>query len=314
LGRRKIDDVTAADIRRLHFKFRATPYQANRILALLSKLFSWSGRRGDKNPCIGIERYAEQKRRRYLSQAELARLGVALHDAEVQWGQAQDVHAHIDDACKALKEAQRRNDRDAARIHSSDIADRQRTLKELGGLVSAYAIAAVRLLVFTGARLNEVLTLEWAHVDFERAALNLPVSKTGVKSVHLNPPALDVLTKLPRVAGNPFVIPGERQCRHMVNLEKPWRRLRNRAELPDVRLHDLRHSFASVGAGAGLGLPIIGALLGHTQAATTARYAHLADDPLKQATDLIGPRLAIAMAVGTESHVVAIPTKRPLTR
>ena len=85
LGRRKVDDVTAADIRKLHFKFRATPYQANRILALLSKLFNWSGRRGDKNPCIGIERYAEQKRRRYLSQAELARLGVALHDAEVLW-------------------------------------------------------------------------------------------------------------------------------------------------------------------------------------------------------------------------------------
>lgn len=176
-------------------------------------------------------------------------------------------------------------------------------------MVSAHAIAAVRLLVFTGARLNEILTLEWAHVDLDRSCLNLPQSKTGQKSIHLNPPALAVLAQLPRLAGNPYVIPGERAGRHLVNLEKPWRRIREAAGLPDVRLHDLRHSFASVGAGAGLGLPIIGALLGHTQAATTARYAHLADDPLKQANDLIGARLAAAMQASGEVAPV-LPLKR----
>jgi integrase len=87
------------------------------------------------------------------------------------------------------------------------------------------------------------------------------------------------------------VVPGERHGRHLVNLEKPWRKVREIAQLPDVRLHDLRHSFASIGAGAGLGLPVIGALLGHAQAATTARYAHLASDPLQQAADVIGERL-----------------------
>jgi integrase len=85
-----------------------------------------------------------------------------------------------------------------------------------------------------------------------------------------------------------------RQGKHLVNLENPWRKIRELALLPDLRLHDLRHSCASIGAGAGLGLPVIGALLGHAQAATTARYAHLASDPLQQAADLIGDKLAAA--------------------
>lgn len=311
LGRRKVDDVTAADVRKLHFNMRATPYQANRILALLSKLFGWSGRRGDRNPCIGIERYVERKRRRYLSQAELARLGVALNDADALWSKAQDIHAELAVARQALDAARRGNDREGARRLSGEIADARHALKALGPLVSAYVIAAVRLLIFTGARLNEILTLEWAHVDLERAALNLPVSKTGAKSIHLNPPALAVLASLQRISDNPYVIPGERRGCHMVNLQKPWRRIRTAADLPDVRLHDLRHSFASMGAGAGLGLPIIGALLGHTQAATTARYAHLADDPLKQANDLIGNRLAAAMGVNApEGDAVRANEKR----
>jgi integrase len=121
-------------------------------------------------------------------------------------------------------------------------------------------------------------------------------SKTGAKTVYLNSAAREILTVLPRLEGNPFVTPGERKGRHLVNLEKPWRKIRVIAQLPDVRLHDLRHSFASIGAGAGLGLPVIGALLGHAQAATTARYAHLAADPLQQAADLIGQRLAAAMS------------------
>jgi integrase len=171
-------------------------------------------------------------------------------------------------------------------------------------------VAAIRLLVFTGARRNEILTLKWEHVDFERACLRLPDSKTGAKTVHLNPPALELLTSLPRVEGNPYVIPGERAGAHLVNIEKPWRRIRARAGLEGVRLHDLRHSFASFGAGAGLGLPIIGALLGHTQAATTARYAHLAADPLKQANDLIGARIAAAMTGHGKDEAEVVSLRR----
>lgn len=225
-------------------KLRATPYQANRLIALLSKMFSWSGRRGEINPCTGIERFVEKKRRRYLSTAELGRLGEALAAFETEGG------------------------------------------------VSPHPIAAIRLLLLTGARLGEILTLRWNYVDRERGCLKLPDSKTGAKEIHLNEAAFAVLDAMPRELDNPYVIVGQRSGGHLVNLEKPWQRVRARAGLDDVRLHDLRHSFASIGAGAGLGLPMIGALLGHTQAATTARYAHLAVDPLRAANELIGQQLS----------------------
>ena len=155
---------------------------------------------------------------------------------------------------------------------------------------------AIRLLIFSGARLSEILTLRWTEVDVERRCLRLADSKTGAKVIHLNAPALDLLVSISRTAGNPFVITGRKANTHLVNLEKPWRRIRAAAEIDDVRLHDLRHSFASVGAAAGFGLPMIGALLGHTQAATTHRYAHLASDPLKQANDAIGNEIARALS------------------
>jgi integrase len=154
---------------------------------------------------------------------------------------------------------------------------------------SPWVIAAIRLLALTGARRNEILTLRWEHVSEEHEHLLLPESKTGRKAIPLNPQALAVLHDIPRLEGNPYVICGDRPGRHLVNLEKPWRRIRRAAKLDDVRLHDLRHSFASVGASGGQSLVIIGKLLCHSQPATTARYAHLADDPVKAASDpLVG--------------------------
>ena len=143
------------------------------------------------------------------------------------------------------------------------------------------------------------------HVDFERTMLLLPDSKTGAKAVYLSAPALDVLAKLPRLAGNPHVIAGEREGAALVNLQKPWRRIRAKAGLDGVRIHDLRHSFASVGAAGGLSLPMIGKLLGHTQAATTERYAHLAADPVRAANEAIGERIA-AMMKGGGADVVRL--------
>ena len=157
------------------------------------------------------------------------------------------------------------------------------------------AVAAIRLLIFTGARLGEILDLRWEHVDLERTCLRLPESKTGRKVIHLNAPALEVLNGTERRDGAPWVVAGREPGKPLVNLRKPWHRIRKAAGLEGVRLHDLRHSFASIGAAGGLSLPMIGALLGHTQPATTARYAHLAADPLKQATKLIGERIAAAM-------------------
>ena len=167
-------------------------------------------------------------------------------------------------------------------------AERTRT-----GLPSA--IAAIRLLLFTGCRRSEILTLQWEHVDFERQCLRLPESKTGSKTVYLSPPALEVLTGIEREEGSPYVITGAKPGSHLVNLTKPWQRIRKMAGLEGVRIHDLRHSFASMAVAGGLSLPVIGALLGHTQPATTQRYAHLAADPLKQAANLTGNRIAAAM-------------------
>jgi len=153
-------------------------------------------------------------------------------------------------------------------------------------------IAAIRLLLFTGCRLSEILTVQWDEVDLEKQCLRLRESKTGAKIVYLPPPALEVLEDIERQEDNPFVIVGAKPGSHLVNLQKPWRRIRAKADLDDVRIHDLRHSFASVAASSGLSLPMIGALLGHTQPQTTQRYAHLANDPVKAANERVGTALA----------------------
>jgi integrase len=134
-------------------------------------------------------------------------------------------------------------------------------------------------------------------VDLERGLLFLADSKTGKKTIVLNAPALDILANLPRVGA--YVIAGQAAGRDndkpRADLNRPWRAIVKRANLNGLRIHDLRHTHASVGAGLGLGLPIIGKLLGHTQSSTTARYAHLDADPLRRASEHIGSRLAAAM-------------------
>ncbi|MEO0793259.1 MAG: tyrosine-type recombinase/integrase [Pseudomonadota bacterium] len=153
---------------------------------------------------------------------------------------------------------------------------------------SPYATASVRLLLLTGARLGEILSLRWEWVDLQRRMLLLPDSKTGERVVFLNEAAVDILQSLERQPKNPFVIVGNRLGSHMVNLQKPWARIRSAANLNDVRLHDLRHSFASIAASNGASLPLIGQLLGHTQPATTQRYAHLAAKPVQDVSDAVG--------------------------
>src|SRR5205085_2933071 len=153
-------------------------------------------------------------------------------------------------------------------------------------------------MVFTGARLGEVLGLRWEWIDFERGEARLPDSKTGAKTLHLPPPALAVLADLPRLDGNPHVIVGHKAGAALTDLQTPWQSIRKTAGLDDVRLHDLRHAFASVAASSGMGLPIIGKMLGHTQAATTHRYAHLASDPVKAAAAAVAGKIAAAMGSG----------------
>ncbi len=185
-------------------------------------------------------------------------------------------------------------------LSQAELASLGEALREVekDGSSSPWAIAAIRMLTLTGARLSEILTLQWEHVSEEHECLMLPDSKTGRKAIRLNAPALAVLQSIPRLEGNPYVICGDKSGRHLVNLEKPWRRIRAAAKLDDVRLHDLRHSFASVAASGGQSLIVIGKMLGHSQPATTARYAHLADDPVKAAADAVGEHISAAMEGG----------------
>ena len=236
IGRYRVPDIQRSDIAALHHDMRDTPYQANRTLGVLSKMFNlaelWDLRPDGSNPCRHVKRFREEKRERFLSDIEYQRLGAALKEIEVD------------------------------------------------GTETASAIAAVRLLMLTGCRLSEIQKLRWQHVDLGAGELRLPDTKTGAKVVYLGDPAIAVLERIDRRDGNPWVIAGRKPESHLTDLQHPWRRIRARADLDDVRIHDLRHSFASGGLLVGEGLPMIGKLLGHTQVQTTARYAHLASDPV----------------------------------
>jgi len=255
LGLKRVAEVTRQDIARLHHAKRATPTEANRTLALVSVLFTFAERQGERpdgsNPCRHVERFPQRRRERFLSAEELARLG------------------------------------DTLAVYRG----------------SPYHPATIKLLVFMGARLSEVLGLQWQWIDFDRGEARLPDSKTGAKTIHLPAPALEVLAALPRIEGEPHVLGARRGTTF---IEAPWRRIRTAAGLDDVRLHDLRHAFASVAASAGLALPIFGKMLGHTQAQTTQRYAHLASDPVKAAAAAVAGKIAAAMKGSTGAETVVL--------
>jgi integrase len=272
LGSRKADAVTRAEVAHLHDQLKDKPYQANRLLAVVGSLYTFAERRGlvpeGRNPARKIERFPEDRRKRFLTPAELERLGAVIREGEtvgIAW----------------------RDDSDAPKSRHLPREENQRSL------LSSDAAAALRLLIFTGARLREILHLRWEHVDLGRGLLLLPDSKTGRKTIVLNRPALEILSAHPR--GGSYVIRGTHPDRPRTDLKKPWSAVCRGARLEGVRLHDLRHTFASIGAGASLGLPIVGKLLGHSQAQTTARYAHLDADPLLRAANLIGDRIEKSM-------------------
>jgi integrase len=273
-GSIKADALTRGQLASLHAKMRETPYAANRALSAWAKMFSWAEGRGlvpeGHNPARRIERYREEGRERFLLSDELARLGDTLRLAETE-GLPWDADDTGPNAKHLAKPENRRVKLDP------------------------FAVAAIRLLILTGARLREILNAQWSQVDLERGIIFLPDSKTGRKPIYLSAAAQAVLASLPRIAGSRHIIAGAKQGAPRADLKKPWAAVCRVAGLEGVRLHDLRHSFASFGAGASLGLPIIGKLLGHTQAATTARYAHLDADPLRRAAEAIGATLSAAM-------------------
>jgi integrase len=156
---------------------------------------------------------------------------------------------------------------------------------------SPWTIAAILLLLFTGARRGEILGLEWAAIDLEAGTARLRDSKTGAKTLFLSAAARAVLERLPRRPDNPYVICGEIKGKPLIGLPRAWRRIRKRAGLDDLRLHDLRHAFASAAASRGTPLLTIGKLLGHSQPSVTNRYAHLASAPLVEVADHVAAAL-----------------------
>ena len=262
IGRKKVIDIILDDIAKIHTSKRDTPYEANRIASLLSKLFSlaekWGMRQNGSNPCRYVQKFPEESRERYLTEEELNRLGDALRD----------VFPKNDDLAKKGE--------------------------------SPYAVAAIELLLLTGARLNEVLTAQWEWVDLEKHIILLPGSKTGKKTLFLSDAAVNVLKGLqilPTYTGNPNVIQGKVEGKPLVNLTKPWTRICKRAGLKNVRLHDLRHTNASIGVGQGMNLPVLGRLLGHTQASTTNRYAHIDVGVALAAANKIGNIISDALGM-----------------
>jgi len=275
LGTKKAVALRRDEVVRFHrLAGKDHPATANRVIAILSAAYAFAIKsqilpKGTINPAVGIEKFKEQSRERFLTDEELARLGDAIRQAETI-----GIPKRLSDSKHAAKKPENRVTK-----------------------IGPHAAAALRLLIFTGARLREILHLRWDHVDLQRGLLFLPDSKTGKKTIVLGTAAMEVLNDLPRV-GN-YVIAGDDPEKPRADLQRPWALVSGHAGLYGLRLHDLRHSFASVGAGSGLGLPIIGKLLGHSNTTTTERYAHLATDPLRRATDAISG--AIAKAMGEKS-------------
>ena len=257
-GRRRASSITHRDVSELHASLRATPYRANRVLALLHKMFSFVAADSTnewcvtQNPAAGIPRFHEEKRERWLSEDELQRLAVALQE--------------YPDRCAT----------------EAEVSEKQRKFlrKE-----AERAMNAIRLSMVTGCRKSEALTSKWTDFDLVRHVWTKPSHHTKQKRreyVPLSEQALSLLERIPREGEHLF--PG-RTGAYLRDLKGPWVRVCKLADLSGVRIHDLRHSFASHLVSSGVSLPIVGKLLGHTQPQTTARYAHLADNPLREAAN-----------------------------
>jgi integrase len=206
LANRKAEAVTRAEVARLHDQLKDKPYQANRLLAVIGSLYTFAERRGlvpeSRNPAKKIEKFPEERRERFLTPEELERLGSAIREGEtvgIAW----------------------REDGTAPKSKHLAKEENQRTL------LSPDAGAALRLLLFTGARLREILHLRWEHVDLGRGLLLLPDSKTGRKTIVLNRPALEILQAHPRTGT--YVISGTHPDRPRTDLKKPWSAVCRRA-------------------------------------------------------------------------------------
>ena len=243
LGGKKVEEITTYDIQQLHHELRETSYMANRVRALLHKMFNlaieWNW--ATVNPVSAIKKYQEYKRERWLNDQEL-----------------QSLHDVLD------------------HYHNQSVAN------------------AVRLLVLTGARKNELLSATWNQFNLENGVWTKPAHSTKQKKMEhlpLSTQVISLLKKMASTATTSYLFPGKIAEKPIQDIKKAWKTITTQAGLSKVRIHDLRHTHASHLVSSGLSLSIVGKLLGHTQASTTQRYAHLADEPLRQAAELFGSKM-----------------------
>ena len=254
LGSMQVREVEREHVAALHHRLRGIPYRANQVLAILNRMFSLAEAWGMRKEGT----HPCRSIRRYREQSRERFLS---------------------------EEEFRRLGRVLEEVEAEGRAARS-------GSVRASAVAAIRLLMLTGCRRDEILTLKWQDVDLGAGELHLRDSKTGARDIPLPRAAAELLAGLPRMPGNPWVIPGRKPEGRLSNLNDHWQRIRKRAGLEGVRIHDLRHSFASRALALGESLPTIGRLLGHGQVTTTARYAHLARDAVKESASRVAGSIA----------------------
>lgn len=271
LGRKRISEITFAEVDKFRRSLADRPYEANRTIALLSKAFNYARRRKpynqwiDRNPCDGIEKFPEHRRERYLTKEEISR---------------------VLEACDAY----------VAEAAGGPEEDRERRLRTV-----RRQVIALKLLMLTGARTGEVLSATRDQFDLKAGVWSKPAASTKQKKPHrtpLSPAAVELVEQTLEMLSEQdrYLFPTHRPSTrpHITNIDKAWRKIRAMAELEDCRKHDLRHTFASLLASDGKSLPIIGALLGHTQAQTTQRYAHLLDAPLRDAVASVASAYEVA--------------------
>lgn len=265
---------------------------ATRTVGLLGGIFAFAVRRKLRpdNPVQGVQRFKDGRNERYLSAAEMTRVGAVLAESEKAW-QAYEA------ALTAWHNAGRLG----------------RPPKLQAGAENPSATNAIRLLLLTGMRKSEVLQLQWRQIDAEHGYLRLPTSKTGAKGVPVGDFVLAFLANLPRLTGNPYVFPGRIPDRPFIGLGKVWERVRARAGLDDVRLHDLRHSFGATSASSGNSLLLLGSILGHRDPKTTQRYAHLARDPVRAAADQVSGIIATVLDTPVVGADLSLPEALPAT-
>ncbi len=261
----KVKVIKRSDVASLHHQIgKSGPYEANRVLALLSKMFELAKRWGfldedAPNPARGIDKYKEEKRDRWVTPEELPRLAKAIDEEE-----------------------------------------------------NIYVRGALWIYLLLGVRKSELLQAKWEDIDFDRKELRLPETKAGrTHYLPLNQASLKIIDNLPKLDENPFLFPGRRKGKHLINISKPWYRIRKKAKVEDVRLHDLRRTLGSWLAQSGNSLHLIGRVLNHSNTSTTAIYARFAQDQVREALEAHGKQILGIAGKSKIGEVVELPkTKR----